>query len=233
MNGYELSRAYWDFVFENPDKVKPGHCAIYFFAIEHCNRLGWKGKFGLPATMVMEATGIKSYNTYKILFTDLVDWGFFKLVKKSVNQYSSNIIALSKSDKANDEALDKAVMRQMTKQMTNHLQSTVQSTVQSIDSINKPITNKPIKIPFESFWNLYDKKIDPKKSKPKWDALTIEQQTKAMAYIPAYKASLEDKTFQRHPVTFINNHTWDNEIVVRKPLNGVEPKPTKTLKYLD
>ena len=40
MTGYELSRDWFDFCFENPDKVKPTHAALYFFAIEHCNRLG-------------------------------------------------------------------------------------------------------------------------------------------------------------------------------------------------
>ena len=42
LNVYDLSRNFWDFAFENPSKIKPTHCALYFFAIEHCNRLGWK-----------------------------------------------------------------------------------------------------------------------------------------------------------------------------------------------
>ena len=54
LTGYDLSRAWFDFCFENPDKICPNHTALYFFAIEHCNRLGWKKKFGLPTTMAME-----------------------------------------------------------------------------------------------------------------------------------------------------------------------------------
>lgn len=127
MDIYSLSRAFWDFSFENPDKVRPNHISIYFFAIEHCNRLGWKQKFGLPTSMVMEAIGVKSYNTYAIAFKDLVDWGFFELVQKSKNQYSSNIIALSKNVKAIDKALDKALIKHGSKQS--------ESTEQSIDSI--------------------------------------------------------------------------------------------------
>lgn len=136
MNTYELSRLFIDFSFENPSKIKPNHYAIYFFSIEHCNRLGWKKEFGLPTSMVMEATGIKSYNTYIKTFNDLVSFGFFKLIEKSKNQYSSNIIALSKFDKALYKALDKALIKHTTKQS--------ESTRQSIDSINKPIYNKPI-----------------------------------------------------------------------------------------
>ena len=67
---------------------------MYFFAIEHCNRLGWKAKFGFPTTMVMDAISIKSYNTFIKTLNDLVDYGFIKMVEKSKNQYSSNIIAL-------------------------------------------------------------------------------------------------------------------------------------------
>lgn len=142
MNSYDLSRAFWDFAFENPNKIKPNHSAIYFFAIEHCNRLGWKKNFGFPTTMVMEATGIKSYNTYINHLNDLVEFGFIDMIEKSKNQYSSNIIAISKFDKALYKALDKALIKHSTKQS----ESTIQSTIQSIDSINKQETiNKETK----------------------------------------------------------------------------------------
>ncbi len=140
MDVYSLSRSFWDFAFENPDKVRTGHIALYFFSIEHCNRLGWKEKFGLPTTMTMEAIGIKSYHTYIKLFNDLVDFGFYELHQKSKNQYSSNVIALSKNAKANIKALDKAITKHVSKQQ----QSTIQSTYQSNDSINIQYTNIPI-----------------------------------------------------------------------------------------
>ena len=143
MNVFDLSRSFWDFAFENPEKIKPNHIAMYFFAIEHCNRLGWKEKFGFPTGMAMEALGIKSYNTFISTLKDLVDYGFIKMVERSKNQYSANIIALSKFNKAQYKALDKAFIKHSTKQS----ESTIQSTVQSIDSINKPIynnTNLPI-----------------------------------------------------------------------------------------
>jgi len=133
-NSYKLSRAWFDFCFENPDKTKPTHTAVYFFAIEHCNRLGWKEKFGFPTTMVMEALGIKSYNTYIKILNQLVEWKFIKMIEKSKNQYSANIIALSFFNKALDKALDKALSKHATKQS--------ESTVQSIDSIIKQVTNK-------------------------------------------------------------------------------------------
>lgn len=130
---YELSRSFWDFTFANPEKVKPTHIAIYFFAIEHCNRLGWKEKFGLPTSMVLEAIGVKSYNSYKTHFDDLVSWGAIKVIEYSKNQYSSNIVALSNALSKNNKALDKATKK--------HSESTIQSTGESTGSIDKPITN--------------------------------------------------------------------------------------------
>lgn len=132
INGYTLSRDWFDFCFENPEKIKPRHTALYFFAIEHCNRLGWKKKYGLPTTMAMEAIGISSYNTYKKTFDDLVEWGFINLIQKSENQYSSNKIALSKFDKPLDKSLDKALSKHASKQG------------ESTDSIDKQ-TNKGTK----------------------------------------------------------------------------------------
>ena len=142
INGYDLSRAWFNFCFENPDIIRPNHTAIYFFAIEHCNRLGWKEKFGYPTTMAMEATGIKSYNTYIKCLNELISWGFLKLIEKSKNQYSSNIIALSNFNKAIDKALDKALIKHSTKQIVKQDESTIQSK-RSIDKqTNKEQTNK-------------------------------------------------------------------------------------------
>lgn len=132
MNSYELSRNWFDWCFENPEKINPNHSALYFFCVEHCNRLGWKPKFGLPTTMAKEAIGIKSYNTYSNTLTDLVEWGFIEMLEKSKNQYSANIIALSNNDKALNKALDKALIKHATKQS--------ESTSESISSIDKQIT---------------------------------------------------------------------------------------------
>lgn len=136
MNSYELTRAFWDFAFSNPEKITPNHCAIYNFAIEHCNRLGWKEKFGFPTTMAMEAVGIKSYKTYIKAFNDLVDWGGFCIIERSTNQHSANIIALVKFTKAPTKALDKAMLKHVSK----HTPKQVQSTYQSKSSINKQET---------------------------------------------------------------------------------------------
>ncbi len=140
LNGYELSRNWFDFAFENPEKISPNHAAIYFFAIEHCNRLGWKRKFGFPTQMAMDALGIKKHQTYIRYFNDLCEWGFFDLIQKSQNQYSANIISLISANPKNGKALDKAIITHRAKQTETNGQSNGQSN----SSIDKPLTNKPI-----------------------------------------------------------------------------------------
>lgn len=175
MNVYDLSRIFWDYAFENPEKIKPNHIAMYFFAIEHCNRLGWKEKFGFPTTMVMDAISIKSYNTYIKTLNELVDYGFIKMIERSKNQYSANIIALSKYDKANDKALDKALIKHTTKQS----ESTVQSIGESNDSIDKQIynnTNLPINnILLEK--ESKEEKIEKENSESDFDSETVNTET--------------------------------------------------------
>lgn len=137
---FEFMRHFWDFAFENPEKIKPAHCALYAYCIEHCNRLGWKEKFGLPSQMAKEAIGIRSYKTYINALRDLRDFGFIVILENSHNQYSSNIIALVNFTEAHTKALDKAI----TKASPNHTPKQVQTTSESKYTIDRPNTLLPI-----------------------------------------------------------------------------------------
>lgn len=134
LTGYELSRDFFEWCFENPDLIRPIHIAIYMFAIEHCNRLGWKPKFGFPTQMTMDAIGIKNWRTYITAFNDLCEWGFFKLIEKSKNQYSANVIAIVKNTKATTKALSKASQKHLQKQSNS---------IVDIDKLYNNITIKP------------------------------------------------------------------------------------------
>jgi len=146
MDIYKLIRNWWDYCFENPEIIKPIHSAIYFFAIEHCNRLGWKEKFGFPSQMVMDAIGVKSWRIYINAFNDIVDMGFFVLHQRSKNQYSSNIIALTENakalDKASVKALDKATIKASAKHQQKQVQEQVSTQVQ-YNNTNILYTNIP------------------------------------------------------------------------------------------
>lgn len=136
MNSYELTSIWFQFAFENPEKIKPGHHALYFWCIELCNSLGWKEKFGLPTQHSMEVIGIKNYKTYIDYLNDLIAFGYIELIQKSNNQYTSNIIALVKNNKATTKAYTKALSKQLSKQCQSNYQSSV--------TVDKPLTNKPL-----------------------------------------------------------------------------------------
>jgi hypothetical protein len=143
MNGYELSKGWFDFAFENPEKINPSHAAIYFFAIEHCNRLGWKTKFGMPSQMAMDAVGIRKHETYIRYFNDLCEWGFFEVIERSRNQWSANIISLGNAIPKNGEALGKAIRKHGGKQTQCTGESNGESRGESKGCIDKPLTLEP------------------------------------------------------------------------------------------
>lgn len=66
---------------------------------------------------------------------------------------------------------------------------------------------------FNLFWNLYDKKIDIKKCQMKWNKLNDEEKKNIMDYIPKYHKEQPDKQYMKNPATFLNNRSWENEIV--------------------
>ena len=145
LNGYQLSRQWFDFAFENQDLINTSHTAMYLWFVELNNKMGWVDKFASPASQTMAAIGLRSYNTYKKIFNELVAMGCVTLVAESKNQHTACIIALSKFDKAPYKALDKALTTHLIKQS----ESTVQSNSESTDSVIKQETikqetNKPL-----------------------------------------------------------------------------------------
>lgn len=221
MNVFELSRNYFEWCFNNPEKVRPTHTAIYFFAIEHCNRLGWKEKFGFPSQMAMEAIGVKNWRTYSTALNDLVEWGFIKYIEKSKNQYSSNIIAIVKNTKATTKALDKALQKHSQKQGTKQGQSTVSIDIQ--ETINKKQETKERL--FDIFWDKYDYKKSKDVAFKKWMKLKDADIEKIMEVVDDYVKSTPNKNFRKHPSTWLNQKCWNDEIILteKKQEENIHP----------
>jgi hypothetical protein len=71
-------------------------------------------------------------------------------------------------------------------------------------------------ISFNDFWDLYDKKVGSlTKLKKKWDKIPDSVQKIIMTYIPKYKESQPDKIYRKNPDTFLNNQSWNDEIIQR------------------
>jgi hypothetical protein len=130
MNGYDLSRAWYNFRYGKKNEVKSIHSELYLFIVDLWNRLGQPKEFGLPTDASMNALGIGSYSTYKKALDCIIQFGFIEEVSAARNQFQSRIIALSKSDKASDKALDKALIKATAETLD-------ETTAETVDSINK------------------------------------------------------------------------------------------------
>ena len=218
LNSYDLSRNWFNYCFDNPDLVKPIHSSVYFFAIEHCNRLGWKEKFGFPSQMVMEAVGVKNWRTYSKALTDLVDFGFIKMIEISKNQYSSNIIAIVKNTKASTKALDKALSKHSQKQHTKQGQSTVsiikqlnkeQLTTNQIADLENIILKNKLRIGYEfvddKFKDCFNDWIEYKNSRK--ESYRNEKSLK-LAYSKLIKLSGDDPSTAKLVIEQSMENNW-------------------------
>ena len=67
---------------------------------------------------------------------------------------------------------------------------------------------------FDEAWNLYDKKVgDKNKLKKKWYSLTIAERRKALSEIPRYVKSTPEKKYRKNFETYINNKSFNDEII--------------------
>lgn len=92
---------------------------------------------------------------------------------------------------------------------------------------DKDIGNNQINVPFDDFWKLYDKKVGEKiKLQKKWEALKPTERIAAMDHIPKYKIAQPDKMYRKDPFTYLNNKSWNDEIIASKNgINGTHQQP--------
>lgn len=69
------------------------------------------------------------------------------------------------------------------------------------------------KYPFDTFWSLYDKKVDRDKCLKKWDKLNESDKEKIIEHIPKYKQAQPEKLYRKNPATYLNNNSWNDEII--------------------
>ena len=73
---------------------------------------------------------------------------------------------------------------------------------------------------FSEWWDMYGKKIDRGKCEKKWEKLSCAEKRACIAATPAYVASTPDIQYRRNPMTYLNNKSWENQIIPRN--NGTD-----------
>lgn len=73
-------------------------------------------------------------------------------------------------------------------------------------------SDKPLNVPFDDFWNLYNKKVGRKKSEAKWKRLTNKDRAAIMEHLPNYIRNTPDVQYRKNPETYLNNESWNDEL---------------------
>lgn len=71
---------------------------------------------------------------------------------------------------------------------------------------------------FETFWDLYDKKVDSKKCKEKFNKVKEQDRQKILDTLPNYIKSTPDIKFRKNPSTYLNNECWNDAVEIIESL---------------
>jgi len=83
---------------------------------------------------------------------------------------------------------------------------------------------------FENFWNLYDKKVGDKiKLQKKYYLLSKEEKEKIFNTLPEYVKSTPEKKFRKMPETYLNNKSWNDEIIYNGNTNKMSAGESRML----
>jgi hypothetical protein len=161
----------------------------------------------------MEAIGVKNWRTYSQGLNELIEFDFIKLIEKSTNQYSSNIIAIVNFTKADTKALDKALQKHGTKQGQSIVSIDKQETIEQETNNNIDIVEIDYEFYFKEFWNIYDKKLDRSKCFGKWKKINTDLYDLIIDKAQEYVNSTPDIKYRKNPLTWLNGNCWEDEII--------------------
>lgn len=88
-------------------------------------------------------------------------------------------------------------------------------------------TDNVLNVAFDVFWDLYAKKIDRIKCERKWVKLTDSEREECINKLPAYIKTTPDVQFRRNPETYLNNKSWQNEIINHESNTGTNRRDNK------
>jgi len=109
MNSYALSRQWFDFAFENPDKITVTQGALYFWLIEVNNRNGWAERFAFNTEDACMAVGVNNRKTIWKALNELNVLGFVVIVFKSMHRHKPSVISLPITQHKLNGSLDKSL----------------------------------------------------------------------------------------------------------------------------
>ena len=102
------------------------------------------------------------------------------------------------------------------------------------ETINRTKTKAEIlDAKFEDWWLWYDYKISKDKAKKSWNKLNEQEKDLALQSVQAYVESTPDKSFRKHPTTYLNQKSFNDEIITRNNNNTTRIAPKVTIEQLN
>lgn len=160
------------------------------------------------------------------------------LIDSDGNYYNKRLDAEKTKRKAHSEKQRKNVMKRWNKEdkpIPNKYDgiTTVIPLEDENENENENITKVEIYPGFEDFWDMYNKKTGNKEAiKKKFEKLPQKIKEQIIDYLPEYIESTPDKTYRKNPQTFLNNKSWEDEIIIKTKENGSNKNNYTNLKRL-
>lgn len=107
----------------------------------------------------------------------------------------------------------KITTKNTTKITAENIHEHTRENSQNSQTTNTSDDQKTLNVSFDDFWDMYDKKQDKPKCQRLWLKLTDQERLDIMDYLPKYKQSQPNKQYRKNPHTFLNNRSWENEII--------------------
>lgn len=216
MNYIELINLFWTANEEH--SFRTTDIALYFYLLKVNNDCSWRESFKRNNRKVEVDLGV-SFNTLKDSRNRLKNANLinFKTVNGDANVLYFIIDTSSKFDKVTNEVRHEVPTEVSTR------------SVPSKDKLNKTKLKDNIleldaqevdEFSFEKAWILYDKKVgDKEKIRKKFEKLPVAEKQKIFEYIPAYKIAQPDKKYRKNFETFLNNKSWNDELIYKNGKN--------------
>lgn len=85
---------------------------------------------------------------------------------------------------------------------------------------------------FEDWFLWYDKKLGKDKAQKAWDILSKEEKSLALKTVQSYVESTPDKQYRKHPTTYLNQKSFNDEIIIRNTTQTQRIAPKVTAQQL-